>query len=392
MSPAAPTPYAVTSHVAQGLTEGRVIANIDTDSARSLINTRLAYVSISRAEHDARIYTNDAETLGARLATNISKTAAVDFRRAPEPSSEVKKEARTYEYADPNHRLAAVVSAFAERPANTIVIAKDQAERRELNQLIRADLQANGTVAPDSKALPVRVEQVLTNPKNAAQYTPGDIIEYKQGSPKLEGIPNDSAAVVVSTDPKFNQLTVRTSHGDEVIYSPHLKKAMTAQSKVYREELQEFAQGDRVRLTKAVEGQDFRRGDFGTITAVNDGIELRLDKGPAVKLTGDQAQHIEHGYAVESLKHGAPERVLISQDSSMRPPSEMAHLSRTGRDVSLYTSDGNVQTIAPAQSIALPEQLKPSIALPEQKQSESPSLVNAPEQTQVVQHRRSHGR
>ena len=384
--------YAVTSHVSQGLTEGRVIANIDTDAARSLINTRLAYVSISRAEHDARIYTNDAETLGTRLANNVSKTAAVDFRRAPGPVSEVKKEVRTYEYADPNHRLAAVASAFAERPANTVVIAKDQAERRELNQLIRADLQAAGTVAPDSKALAVRIEQVLTNPKSATQYTPGDIIEYKQGSPKLEGIPNDSAAVVVSTDPKFNQLTVRTSHGDEVTYSPHLTKTMTAQSKVYREELQEFAQGDRVRLTKAVDGQDFRRGDFGTITAVNDGIELRLDKGPAVKLTADQAQHIEHGYAVESLKNGAPERVLISQDSSMQRPSELAQLTRTGRDVSLYTSDGNVQTIAPAPSIALPEQLKPSLALPEQKQSESPSLVNAPEQAPVVHHRRSHGR
>ena len=56
--------YAVTSHVSQGLTEGRVIANIDTDSARSLINTRLAYVAVSRAEHDARIYTNDADGLG----------------------------------------------------------------------------------------------------------------------------------------------------------------------------------------------------------------------------------------------------------------------------------------------------------------------------------------
>jgi hypothetical protein len=37
--------FAVTSHGAQGLTTGRVIANIDTDSNRSLINTRLAYVA-----------------------------------------------------------------------------------------------------------------------------------------------------------------------------------------------------------------------------------------------------------------------------------------------------------------------------------------------------------
>ena len=56
--------YAVTSHSAQGLTANRVIAHIDTESPRSLINNRLAYVAISRASDDARIYTNDAENLG----------------------------------------------------------------------------------------------------------------------------------------------------------------------------------------------------------------------------------------------------------------------------------------------------------------------------------------
>jgi ATP-dependent exoDNAse (exonuclease V) alpha subunit len=69
--------YAVTSHSSQGLTAGRVLVNIDTDSSRSLINDRLAYVAISRASDDARIYTNNAETLGERLATDISKTAAL---------------------------------------------------------------------------------------------------------------------------------------------------------------------------------------------------------------------------------------------------------------------------------------------------------------------------
>jgi conjugative relaxase-like TrwC/TraI family protein len=73
--------YAVTSHSSQGFTEIRVIANIDTESSRNLINTRLAYVSISRASDDARIYTNDAGTLGTRLSTEVTKTAAVDFRK-----------------------------------------------------------------------------------------------------------------------------------------------------------------------------------------------------------------------------------------------------------------------------------------------------------------------
>lgn len=69
--------YAVTSHSSQGLTAERVLAHIDTDAGRGLISDRLAYVAISRASDDARIYTNDAQTLGDRLSTDISKTSAL---------------------------------------------------------------------------------------------------------------------------------------------------------------------------------------------------------------------------------------------------------------------------------------------------------------------------
>jgi conjugative relaxase-like TrwC/TraI family protein len=71
--------YALTSYSSQGMTAERVIINIDTDSSPSLINERLAYVAISRASHDVRIYTNNAETLGHRLATEVSKTSALTF-------------------------------------------------------------------------------------------------------------------------------------------------------------------------------------------------------------------------------------------------------------------------------------------------------------------------
>jgi len=73
--------YAVTSHSSQGITAGRVVAHIDTDSPRNLINNRLAYVSISRASDDARIYTNNADTLADRLTVDITKTAALNLQR-----------------------------------------------------------------------------------------------------------------------------------------------------------------------------------------------------------------------------------------------------------------------------------------------------------------------
>ncbi|MHB1937468.1 MAG: MobF family relaxase [Acidobacteriaceae bacterium] len=73
--------YAVTSHSSQGLTTDRVLVNMDTKAHPELINTRFAYVSVSRASEDARIYTNDATTLAERLSTDISKTSAVEVAR-----------------------------------------------------------------------------------------------------------------------------------------------------------------------------------------------------------------------------------------------------------------------------------------------------------------------
>jgi len=81
--------YAVTSHSSQGLTAGRVLANIDTDSSRDLINSRLAYVAISRASEDARVYTNNAETLGERLAFDTTKTVAHDLALSNSGASSV---------------------------------------------------------------------------------------------------------------------------------------------------------------------------------------------------------------------------------------------------------------------------------------------------------------
>ncbi len=74
--------YAVTSHSSQGITSERVLVNMDTNVHPELINTRFAYVSVSRAAHEAQIFTNDAATLASRLSVDISKTSALGIERA----------------------------------------------------------------------------------------------------------------------------------------------------------------------------------------------------------------------------------------------------------------------------------------------------------------------
>lgn len=71
--------YAVTSHSAQGITAERVLVNMDTRAPAELISTRFAYVAVSRASQEVRIYTNDVSNLGERIGREVNKASAVDF-------------------------------------------------------------------------------------------------------------------------------------------------------------------------------------------------------------------------------------------------------------------------------------------------------------------------
>ena len=60
-----------------------MLINMDTKKHSELINPRFAYVSVSRASHDALIFTNDAQSLGQRLSHDFTKTSALEFRQTP---------------------------------------------------------------------------------------------------------------------------------------------------------------------------------------------------------------------------------------------------------------------------------------------------------------------
>ena len=75
--------YAVTSHSSQGQTADRVLIHVDTDKSELLVNNRFAYVSVSRAQHDAQIYTNDGSRLSHSLSRESSQRTAAEVERQP---------------------------------------------------------------------------------------------------------------------------------------------------------------------------------------------------------------------------------------------------------------------------------------------------------------------
>ena len=69
--------YAVTSYSSQGQTADRVLVHVDTElAAKDLLNSRMAYVSVSRGQWDAQIFTNDRQKLPQALGHDVSRQSA----------------------------------------------------------------------------------------------------------------------------------------------------------------------------------------------------------------------------------------------------------------------------------------------------------------------------
>lgn len=357
--------YAVTSHSSQGLTADRVIANIDTESSRSLINNRLAYVAISRASQDARIYTNDASTLGARLATDVTKTAALDFTTKAEQAevaqpSKVPKAVQVHEYNNTDSRLSAVASEYLSRPKRSVIVAPDRTEREELTILIRADLYGQGKLGRDAQAVGVLVEKDPGNKMRVESYAPGDKIHYKTGSPSLHGIPHDGEATVVSTKSRGNMLSVQLdATREEVSYNPAKLRTQTRESRTFVEETREIARGERIRFTSYDKDIGVRSGDLGTVTRIGQdhSMTVTLDSGKTAEVSSEKSRHIDYGYAVDGLKNVRAERVLATGDGLSQQTFQGVSPKT---DLALYTNQPQ-QEFSASKEIAVPKLAQPAI-------------------------------
>jgi hypothetical protein len=62
-----------------------VLIHVDTEQAPGeLVNSRMAYVSVSRAQFDVQMYTNDAKALGYELSRDVSHSTAIQKQTTPE--------------------------------------------------------------------------------------------------------------------------------------------------------------------------------------------------------------------------------------------------------------------------------------------------------------------
>ena len=60
-----------------------MLIHVDTEKSELLVNSRFAYVSVSRAQHDAHIYTNDGSKLSRSLSRESSQRTATEVEQQP---------------------------------------------------------------------------------------------------------------------------------------------------------------------------------------------------------------------------------------------------------------------------------------------------------------------
>ena len=97
---------------------------------------QLQQAGMQTAQLDQIVRQKDPELL--RAVEHLSKgeiAAGVDM---------LQQQGRVTEIADPQQRIEAIAKSYAAHPENTIIVSPDNASRREINQAVRAELQAVG--------------------------------------------------------------------------------------------------------------------------------------------------------------------------------------------------------------------------------------------------------
>jgi ATP-dependent exoDNAse (exonuclease V) alpha subunit len=260
----------------------------------------------------------------------------------------LEQQGRVTEIVDSQRRIAAIARTYAAHPGNTIVVSPDNASRRQINQAVRAELQAHGIVQRGNHTLRVlapRSDMTGADRAWAARYETGDVLHYQRGSKGIE-IERHSYAKVVATQPNENLLTVEKSSGERVTYDPSRLHGISA----YREIEREFAVGDRLQWTAPSKDLGVNNRDIGTVEQIRrDGLfTVLMDNGKAVSFDPNQMRHFDHGYAVTSHSSQGltADQVLVNIDTQIHPElinNRLAYvaISRAAQNAEIFTNSAD---------------------------------------------------
>jgi conjugative relaxase-like TrwC/TraI family protein len=264
----------------------------------------------------------------------------------------LKQQGRVHEMQGAQRRLEAIASEYLKAPEQTLVVAPDNRSRLQINQIVRAGLQASGAVNPDEHRVAVLVSRNdLTGADRAwaAKYEPGDVVRYTRGSSVL-GFKAGEYATVSQVDSRSNLLTVRTQEGREVAYDPERLQGVN----VYRPEERQFAAGERIQFTAPFKQQRVANRELGQIEAMDSrgNLRVRLESDRTIEFNLRDHPHLDYGYAMTSYSSQGQtaDRLLVHISGEAVNPDLVNRrfayvaVSRARQDVQIYTDNATTLT------------------------------------------------
>ena len=301
---------------------------------------------------------------------------------------------RVHEIFNHDDRIAAIAWEYVKQPGGTLVVSPDNLSRAQLNKAIHYARQDSGQMPYHEyglKVLVTRQEISGADRQWAAQYEPGNVVRYAKGGKSL-GIAPGEYARVESIEEKENLVTVERTNGQRVSYDPRRLQGVT----LYREEQQEFSEGDRVQFTAPNREQRVANRELGTIEKIDASgdFRIRLDSGRAVAFNIRENPHLDHGYAVtsHSSQGQTADRVLIHVDTEAGEKlvnRRMAYVavSRGRYDAQIYTNDKTQLADGLGRDVSHRSAIEPSPEPP----SVTPKIDSSPVRTQTEEQTRAEG-
>jgi ATP-dependent exoDNAse (exonuclease V) alpha subunit len=256
------------------------------------------------------------------------------------------RQGRVHQIEDRQERLTEIAREYVRQPEKTLVVSPDNESRREINTLIRHEMQERGQIEQTEQKLRVLTSrQELTGADRAwaTQYERGDVVRYAKGSKSL-GIDKGEYARVEEVDQKQNLITIERQNGKRLSYDPRRLQGVT----IYQESERAISRGERVQFTAPSKELKVANRELGTVEKIDgDGnMQIKMDSGRTVEMNVQQHPHLDYGYAVTSHSSQGQtcERVLVHADTEQSQQlvnSRMAYVSvsRAQYDAHIYTND-----------------------------------------------------
>jgi len=247
------------------------------------------------------------------------------------------------EWAEAGERSERIAQDYLSLPAGerekTLILAGTNQERLELTQNIRAGLQVEGKLGPDSFILQSLRQKDLTTAQSsyASAYAPGDLLVPVQDYRKQE-LYRAEKYTVLTVDQDANRLALETPSGSVLSIDP----ARCPRKSVFTTQAIPIAVGDKLRWTRNNRKANVRNGQTIVMTQIEpDGSAMVVDaegKTRAIQLTGKQYLDYAWVSTTYSSQGKTANRVLALLGNTTHREAFYVAISRAKHELTLYTA------------------------------------------------------